>query len=98
MGLLIFHSVYSIGLPIFLFGVAFPELKSKSLVSGFGVKFVFLALTVDCVLLYIFVSVHYSGSSPGVGLLLSGGLAIALLVNLASNLPGHFTRAIIWQA
>jgi len=93
MGLLIFHSVYSIGLPIFLFGLAFPELKSKSLVSGLGVKFVFLALTVDSVLLYIFVSVHYSGYSPGVGLLLSGGLAIAILVNLARKLPGNFLRA-----
>jgi hypothetical protein len=38
VGLLIFHSVYSIGLPIFLFGLAFPELKRKSLVSigGYG--------------------------------------------------------------
>ena len=33
VGLLIFHSVYSIGLPIFLFGLVFPEMKSKSLVS-----------------------------------------------------------------
>src|SRR5438067_2984259 len=38
MGLVIFHSVYSIGLPISLFGLAFPKLKSKSLVSGLRVK------------------------------------------------------------
>ena len=47
VGLLIFHSVYSIGLPIFLFGLAFPELKSKSLVSGLGVKTTLVTLIID---------------------------------------------------
>jgi len=32
VGLVIFHAVFSIGLPIFVFGLAFPDLKSKSLV------------------------------------------------------------------
>src|SRR6266498_5423868 len=47
VGLLIFHSVYSIGLPIFLFGLVFPEMKSKSLVSGTGVTFSILGLIID---------------------------------------------------
>ncbi len=37
VGLLIFHSVWSIGLPIFLFGLVFPSLKRTSLVSGKGI-------------------------------------------------------------
>lgn len=37
VGLLIFHAVYSIGLPIFLFGLVFPSLKRSSLVSGKGI-------------------------------------------------------------
>ena len=36
VGLLIFHAVWSIGLPIFLFGLVFPNLKRTSLVSGKG--------------------------------------------------------------
>ncbi len=47
MGLVIFHSVYSIGLPIFLFGLAFPELKSKSLVSGLRVKTTLVTLIIE---------------------------------------------------
>src|SRR3989442_11288356 len=45
VGLLIFHSVYSIGLPIFLFGLVFPEMKSKSLVSMSAVRISVLGLS-----------------------------------------------------
>ncbi len=37
VGLVIFHAVWSIGLPIFLFGLVFPSLKRTSLVSGKGI-------------------------------------------------------------
>src|SRR2546422_1344537 len=59
VGLLIFHSVYSIGLPIFLFGLVFPEMKSKSLVSGTGVTFSILGLIIDCFALFVLESVIY---------------------------------------
>src|SRR6266487_3964600 len=97
MGLLIFHSVYSIGLPIFLFGLAFPELKSKSLVSGLGVKATLVTLIIDSIALFILVSNLYSPYSPGAGLLLSGGLAITVLVMLARKLPGNFLTTGIGQ-
>lgn len=47
VGLLIFHSVYSIGLPIFLFGLAFPNLKRTSLVSGKGIVTSTVALLIS---------------------------------------------------
>src|SRR5438046_7730015 len=97
MGLVIFHSVYSIGLPIFLFGLAFPELKSKSLVSGLRVKATLVTLIIDSIALFILVSNLYSPYSPGPGLLLSGGLAITVLVILARKLPGNFLTAGIGQ-
>src|SRR3989441_4208111 len=53
VGLLIFHSVYSIGLPIFLFGLVFPEMKSKSLVSMRGMRISVIGLIVDSILLFI---------------------------------------------
>src|SRR6266702_1967008 len=97
IGLVICHSVYSIGLPIFLFGLAFPELKSKSLVSGLGVKATLVTLIIDSIALFILVSNLYSPYDPGAGLLLSGGLAITVLVMLARKLPGNFLTASIGQ-
>ncbi len=47
IGLVIFHSVYSIGLPIFLFGLVFPQLKTKSLVSGMRLLATIFCLTLD---------------------------------------------------
>src|SRR5437588_326461 len=53
VGLLIFHSVYSIGLPIFLFGLVFPELKHKSLVTGAGITISVIGLTFDSIALFV---------------------------------------------
>src|SRR2546430_16964548 len=53
VGLLIFHSVYSFGLPIFLFGLFFPEMKSKSLVSGTRGTFCILGLFIDIFALFM---------------------------------------------
>src|SRR3989442_11084325 len=52
VGPLIFHSVYSIGLPIFLFGLVFPELKHKSLVSEAGITLSIVGLTLDSIILF----------------------------------------------
>src|SRR5205814_6112797 len=97
MGLVTFHSVYSIGLPIFLFGLAFPKLKSKSLVSGLRVKATLATLIIDSIALFILVSNLYSPYNPGPGLLLSGGLAITVLVMLARKLSSNFLTAGISQ-
>ena len=92
IGLVIFHSVFSIGLPIFLFGLAIPELKSKSLLSNLRWKIVSAILVADSVGLYLFVSNNYSPYSPGGGLILSSLIAIALLVFLARKLPSNFLK------
>ena len=93
IGLLIFHSVYSIGLPIFLFGLVFPEMKSKSLVTGRKLATVFGSLILDSIFLYVFVSGAYSPYSPGGGLILFSGLVMTILVVAARRLPANFLRA-----
>jgi hypothetical protein len=93
VGLLIFHSVYSIGLPIFLFGLVFPELKSKSLVSGSRLSATVFILILDSIFLFVFVSAIYSGYNPGGALLLFSGLVAATFVGLARKLPANFLKA-----
>jgi len=92
VGLLIFHSFYSIGLPIFLFGLVFPEMKSKSLVSGTGVTFSILGLIIDCFALFVLESVIYQPYNPGGGLMLFSGIVITILVVAARKLPGDFLK------
>src|SRR3989442_854852 len=92
VGLLIFHSVYSIGLPIFLFGLVFPDLKSKSLVSGTGITFSILGLIIDCFALFVLESVIYQPYNPGGGLMLFSGIVITILVVAARKLPGDFLK------
>jgi len=92
VGLLIFHSVYSIGLPIFLFGLIFPELKSKSLVSMRGVRISVLGLTIDSILLFMLESAIYGPYNPGAGLMLFSGIVITILVVAARKLPGDFLK------
>src|SRR6266571_2903146 len=92
VGLLIFHSVYSIGLPIFLFGLVFPDLKSKSLVSGTGITFSILGLIIDCFALFVLESLIYQPYNPGGGLMLFSGIVITILVLAARRLPGDFLK------
>jgi hypothetical protein len=92
VGLLIFHSVYSIGLPIFLFGLIFPELKSKSLVSMRGVRISILGLTIDSILLFLLESAIYGPYNPGVGLMIFSGVVITILIVVARKLPGDFLK------
>src|SRR5438128_11301104 len=92
VGLLIFHSVYSIGPPIFLFGLVFPEMKSKSLVSGTGVTFSILGLIIDCFALFVLESVIYQPYNPGGGLMLFYWIVITILVLAARRLPGDFLK------
>jgi hypothetical protein len=84
--------VYSIGLPIFLFGLIFPELKSKSLVSMRGVRISVLGLTIDSILLFLLESATYGPYNPGAGLMLFSGVVITILVVAARKLPGDFLK------
>jgi hypothetical protein len=92
VGLLIFHSVYSIGLPIFLFGLAFPELKRKGLVSMRGIRISVIGLIVDSILLFILESAIYGPYNPGAGLMIFSGIVITIFVIAARKLPGDFLR------
>ena len=92
VGLLIFHSVYSIGLPIFLFGLAFPELKRKSLVSMRGIRISVVGLIVDSILLFILESAIYGPYNPGAGLMIFSGVVITIFVIAARKLPGDFLK------
>lgn len=91
VGLVIFHSVFSIGLPIFIFGLAFPDLKSKSLVSTKGIRITVLTLAVDCVLLSLFV--NYWPAEIW-GLLLLSSIVVTLLVVAAKKLPADFLKPV----
>ena len=81
-GLLIFHSVYSISLPILLFGLVFPELKRQSLVRKSGITTSIIALTIDSILLTLI-----ANYDPGIVILLFSGVAVAILTIIARKLP-----------
>lgn len=89
IGLLIFHAVFSIGLPIFIFGLAFPELKSKSLVSTKSLGACILALASDSILLSLFVNYWPAEIA---GLLIVSSIVVILLVVAAKRLPSNFLR------
>jgi hypothetical protein len=90
VGLLIFHSVFSIGLPIFIFGLAFPELKSKSLVSTRGIRISTITLAIDSLLLSLLV--NYWPPEIG-GLLILSSIVVVLLVIAAKKLPTDFLKS-----
>src|SRR5260370_22066142 len=91
VGLVVFHSVFSIRLPIFIFGLAFPDLKSKSLVSLTGVRLSILTLAIDCVLLSFLV--NYWPAEIW-GLLILSSIVVALLVVAAKKLPVDFVKSV----
>ena len=91
VGLVIFHSVFSIGLPIFIFGLAFPDLKSKSLVSTTGIRISILVLATDSVFLSLLV--NYWPAEIW-GLLILSSIVEALLVVAAKKLPADFVKSV----
>jgi hypothetical protein len=86
-GLLIFHSIYSIALPIFLFGLVFPQLRRTSLVSANRLSICILTLTLDSIFL-----TFIANYNPGIGILLFSGLAVACFVLLGKGLPQSILR------
>jgi hypothetical protein len=84
-GLLLFHATISIGLPLLLFGLAFPNLKGKSLLSPTRQKWCATLLTLDCLVLYGIVRYW-----PGLPIVVGSSLAISALVILAKRVPSKF--------
>jgi len=90
-GVLAFHVIYSIGLPIVLLGLALPATKGRSLVGRRGLTVAFTTLTMSTALELAIVlgSFHFWMGWP----LFFGCLgAIAVLVFAAYRLPGNFAR------
>jgi hypothetical protein len=87
----IFHSVFSIGLPIFIFGLAFPDLKSKSLVSTRGIRISILTLAIDSILLSLLV--NYWPAEIW-SLLVLSSIVVTLLVIAARKLPADFLKTV----
>ncbi len=81
-GLLIVHIVFSISLPIMLFGLTFPDLKSRSLVSARQISVLLAILLVNALILQRVV-----GYTPGSGIDLLTILVMLSLVFVAWKLP-----------
>lgn len=86
VGLVMFHAVYSISLPIVLLGLAVPQSRGRSLLSSPQIAVVFAILLIDVSVLFTFVLVglhFFMGFGP-----LVGSLAVLLgLCVLAVRLP-----------
>ena len=91
VGLVIFHSVFSIGLPIFIFGLALPDLKSKCLISTRGIRISIITLAIDSILLSLLV--NYWPAEIW-GLLVLSSIVVALLVIAARKLPADFLKTV----
>ncbi len=50
-----FHAVFSISMPILLLGLALPRTRGKSLLSNRGIRTVFIILSIDVAVLFLFV-------------------------------------------
>ena len=81
-GLLIVHIVFSISLPIMLFGLTFPDLKSRSLVSSRQTGVLLVILFIDALILRRVV-----GYTPGPGIDLLTILVMLGLILVAWMVP-----------
>ncbi len=85
-GVMMFHIVFSISIPILLFGSAFPEYRGRSLVTRRGLAVALGVLALDLALLLLFVDVGLR-FFMGPVLLAAALLALTGLVLLARRLP-----------
>jgi hypothetical protein len=91
-GVLAFHVVYSIGLPILLLGLAVPRTRGRSLVGRRGIVVTFLSLAGATA----FETVIVYGSSQfwmGTYLLVGSLVVISVLVAVADRVPSAAVRA-----
>lgn len=82
VGILLFHSAFSVALPIFLFRMAFPRLKSENLLSTRGIAACLIVLGVDSLFLYTIVNYW-----PGWELVFLSTLSIGLFILGARKVP-----------
>jgi hypothetical protein len=90
-GVLAFHVIYSIGLPILLLGLALPNTRGRSLVGTRGILVALLSLTASTSLETVIVYGSF-GFWMGIPLLLGSLVAIAVLVTLARRAPADLWR------
>lgn len=88
VGILLFHSVFSIALPIFLFRMAFPRLRSESLLSTSGLTVCSVILGVDSLFLYGIVNYW-----PGWELIFLSAFSIGVFVSAARKVPANMFSA-----
>ncbi len=87
-GLLIIHAVFSIALPIMLFGLTFPELKSRSIVTKtWKIAALFLIILLDSFILQAIVPYK-----PSAGIILLTILAILGLIYAARRVPANLLQ------
>ncbi|MGP8017345.1 MAG: hypothetical protein ACLP8V_04740 [Thermoplasmata archaeon] len=91
-GVLAFHVIYSIGLPILLLGLALPRTRGRSLVGRRGIWVALLSLTGATAfeMVIVYGSFQFWMGTP---LLVGSLLAIAILVVLAYWVPKGVWRA-----
>lgn len=87
VGLLLFHSAISIALPIFLFRLTFPALKSTSLVTT-GRAIVWMGVLFFDSLILFFMLNYWAGWP----VILSSLLAVSICVLAARRVPASFLR------
>ncbi len=87
IGLLLFHSTISIGLPILLFGLALPDLKRKSLISQSRQALCMALMALDCIILYGIVRYW-----PGPAIMIGSFLAVFGLIATAYKVPASLGR------
>ena len=85
-GIVPFHAIFSISIPLMLLGMAIPETRFRPLLSRRGIVTAFLVLSLDVIILMLVVW-HLSGYWMGWPILLLSLLAISGLVFAA----GHVT-------
>lgn len=85
-GIVPFHALFSISLPIMLLGLALPETAGRSLLSTRRVAVAFAVLAADVVFLMVFV-LNANRYWMGLPILLSSLVLIAALVFAAYRLP-----------
>ncbi len=84
VGLMLFHSAISIALPILLFRLAFPALRSQSLAAGRRVFGCFLVLFLDSIILFSIVN-YWAGPT----IILSSFIAVLGFILAARKVPAN---------
>ncbi len=90
-GVLAFHVIYSIGLPILLLGLALPSTRGRSLVGRRGILVAFLSLAASTSLETVIVLGSF-GFWMGIPLLVGSLVSIVVLVTLARRAPTDLWR------